>query len=158
MKGAAEIIEYLNKSLEGELYAIMQYILHSETMEHLGYDKLAAHIKQEAMQEMVHAEKLTERILFLEGTPKMLMNREIKWEQDFRKNLESQLNAEMEGIAIYKEGVKRSREVEDAGTRQLFQSIIKEEEDHVDWIESQFNLIEKVGLENYLAQHMHGDE
>ncbi len=154
MKGAPEIIDILNKSLEGELFATMQYILHSETCEHLGYNKLAAYIKQEAIQEMGHAEKLTERILFLEGTPKMRMNREMGWDSNIKKDLEMQLKAEFEGIDIYKEGVRLCRKLEDAGTRKLLETIIQDEEDHVDWIEEQFNLIEQVGMENYLAQQM----
>lgn len=158
MKGSTETIENLNKSLEGELFAIMQYILHSESCEDLGYNKLAEIIKSDAMQEMGHAEKLIERILFLEGTPKLKMNREVEWKKDFRKNFEDQLAAEFEGIKIYKEGIEISRKTEDAGTRKLLEEIIKDEEDHVDWIEAQLNLIEQVGLENYLSQNIYNDE
>lgn len=157
MKGSPEIIDILNKSLEGELYAVMMYMLHAETCENMGYEKLAATLKTEAIQEMQHAEKLIERILFLEGRPEMRMNRRVAWEAEFGKNLQDQLQAELEGIAIYKEGVRLSRKKEDAGTRQLFQQIIREEEEHVDWIETQQNLIAEVGLANYLARQMHGD-
>jgi bacterioferritin len=158
MKGAPEIIEMLNKSLEGELYAIMQYILHSESCEDLGYEKLAEIIKKDAMQEMHHAEILIERILFLEGTPKMKMNREMSWEEDIRRNFKAQLAAEMEGLKIYRDGIKLSQKLEDTGTRTLVEGIIKEEEDHVDWIESQLVMIEQVGVENYLAQQIYDEE
>jgi len=158
MKGSPEIIKILNKSLEGELYAIMQYILHGESCEDLGYKKLAAFIKKEAIQEMNHAESLIERILFLEGTPNMKMNRNLGWEKAVRKNFEAQLKAEMDGIKIYEDGIQLARKLEDTGTRNLFESIIKDEEEHVDWIESQIGLLDEVGIENYLAQQMHDDE
>ncbi|MFZ0390050.1 MAG: bacterioferritin [Calditrichia bacterium] len=157
MKGSPKIIEALNKSLEGELYAIMQYILHSESCEDLGYGKLAGFLTKESRQEMHHAERLVERIIFLEGTPKMKMNREITFHKDMKKNLQDQLDAEIEGIEQYRQGIKISREVEDAGTRQLLEEIIKDEEDHVDWIEAQQDLIANVGMENYLAQQIYSD-
>jgi bacterioferritin len=158
MKGSPKIIDILNKALEGELFAIMQYILHSESCEDLGYHKLATFLKQEAMQEMHHAEMLIERILFLEGTPKLQMNRMVSWEKEMKKNLDAQLAAEVEGIDIYKKGVKLSHELEDTGTRNMLEGIIKDEEDHVDWIEAQLGLLDEVGIENYLAQQMHNGE
>lgn len=157
MKGNKEIYDVLNRSLEGELFAIMQYILHSETCEHLGYNRLAAKLKQEAISEMGHAERLTERLLFLEGTPQMKMNREVKWDKGFTKNLQAQLDAEHGGLSIYHEGVELARKLGDDGSRQLFESIITEEEEHVDWIESQLSRIEQVGLENYLSQQLHAE-
>jgi bacterioferritin len=158
MKGAPEIIEMLNESLEGELYAIMQYILHSESCEDLGYEKLAEIIKKDAMQEMHHAEILIERILFLEGTPKLKMSRDMSWEADIRLNFKAQLAAEMDGLKIYRNGVKLSQKLEDTGTRTLIEGIVKDEEDHVDWIEAQLGMIEQVGVENYLAQQIYDDE
>jgi bacterioferritin len=158
MKGSQKIIDILNKSLEGELYATMQYILHSESCEDLGYQKLAAFLKKEAIQEMGHAEKLIERILFLEGTPKLQMNRQVSWEKEIQKNLDAQLAAEFEGIDIYKKGVNLSRDLEDTGTRNILESIIKDEEDHVDWIEAQLGLLVEVGVENYLAQQMYNGQ
>ncbi len=158
MKGAPEVIEMLNQSLEGELYAIMQYILHSESCDDLGYEKLAGIIKKDAMQEMHHAEILIERILFLEGTPKLKMNRELSWKEDISLNFKAQLAAEMDGLKIYRDGVKLTQKPEDTGTRILIESIIKDEEDHVDWIESQLVMIEQVGVENYLAQQIYDDE
>lgn len=156
MKGSTEVLENLNLALEGELYAIMQYILFSETCEDWGYHKLAAAYKSEAIQEMGHAERLVERIVFLEGTPHMTMNREIKADRNMQKNLEMNLQAEMDGIAIYRDGIDIAREKEDNGTRKMLEEILKQEEDHVDWIEAQMNIIDQVGLENYLAQQMHG--
>lgn len=157
MKGSGKIIEILNQALEGELFAIMQYVLHSESCENLGYHKLANVFMDEAKQEMTHAEKLTERILFLEGTPEMKMNREVRFDNDMRRNLEAQLRAEFEGLDIYKKGVDLSREVKDAGTRQVLEEIIEDEEEHVDWIEAQQDLITQVGMENYLAQQIYGE-
>jgi bacterioferritin len=155
MKGNPQIIDVLNKSLEGELYAILQYILHSETAEDLGYQRLEEVFTGESRQEMGHAEMLIERIIFLEGTPQLKMNREVKWEKEFRKNLESQHRAELEGLEIYHNGVKLARETGDDGTRKLFEEIIKQEEEHVDWIEAQYDLLDQVGVENYLAKQIY---
>ncbi len=158
MKGSPKVIDMLNKALEGELFAIMQYVLHGESCEDLGYQKLAEIITQDARQEMRHAEMLTERILFLEGKPKLKMNREVSWEEDIRDNFKAQLDAEMEGLEIYRNGVKLTRELEDSGTRTLIEKIITDEEDHVDWIESQLTMIEQMGVQNYLAQQIYDEE
>ena len=154
MKGNEQIIERLNARLADELTAVNQYIVHAEMCEDWGYGKLHDTIKARAIEEMKHAEELIARILFLEGKPAVSKLNPIhigaKVDEQFRSDWE----AENEAIKAYNEDIKFAMEIADGGTRELLEHILEDEEKHIDWIESQFDLIEQVGLKDYLVEQM----
>lgn len=150
MKGKQEILDKLNKLLAEELTAINQYILHGEMCGDWGYEKLHDLIEKRAIQEMKHAEKLIERILFLEGTPIVSELNKINIGDSVLKQLQKDQVAEQEAIQEYNDAVALVTSLGDNGTKMLLESILSDEEEHIDLIEVQLSMIEQMGLENYL--------
>lgn len=154
MKGNDQVIERLNARLADELSAVNQYIVHAEMCEDWGYDKLHDAIKGRAIEEMKHAEKLIARILFLEGKPIVSKLNPIHIGAKVEEQLKSDWEAENGAIKTYNEDINFAMEVADGGTRELLEDILEDEEKHIDWLEAQLDLIDQVGLKDYLAEQM----
>jgi bacterioferritin len=154
MKAKPKIIEKLNALLADELTAINQYIVHSEMCANWGYERLHEAIEKRAITEMKHAEKLIERILFLDGTPIVSKLDKIEIGSDVKAQFENDLDAERMAVQAYNEGIQLAVESGDNGTRALLESILADEEHHVDWLEAQLAQIEQIGIENYLTEQM----
>jgi bacterioferritin len=154
MKGNKKVIERLNALLADELTAINQYIVHAEMCANWGYARLHESIEKRAITEMKHAEKLIERILFLEGTPIVSKLNTMQIGADVQAQFESDLAAEQMAVKAYNEGIELAVEVGDNGTRTLLESILSDEEDHVDWLEMQLDQIKQIGLQNYLTEQV----
>jgi bacterioferritin len=154
MKAKPKIIEKLNALLADELTAINQYIVHSEMCANWGYERLHEAIEKRAITEMKHAEKLIERILFLDGTPIVSKLNKIEIGSDVKAQFENDLDAERMAVQAYNEGIQLAVESSDNGTRALLESILADEEHHVDWLEAQLAQIEQIGIENYLTEQM----
>ncbi len=155
MKGNAQIIKLLNEVLKAELTAVNQYFLHATMCKNWGYLRLAQKEREESISEMKHAEKLMERILFLEGTPNMNDLFPIKIGDNVQKQLENDLKLELDAIPRLNEAIKTAVELGDNASRELFKEILVEEEEHVDYLEGQLHIIREIGLELYLSQQMH---
>ena len=149
MKGDATVIEHLNKVLKNELTAINQYFLHSRMLKDWGFIKLADYEQHESIDEMKHADQLIERILFLEGLPNMQTMGKLRIGEDVPEILQGDLDMELDAIPDLRAGIAYCEAHKDYGTRDLFDAILVSEEEHVDWLETQLGLIEKVGVENY---------
>ena len=149
MKGNAKVIEQLNRGLREELTAINQYFVHAEMYENWGYDLLAEYIKKLSISEMKHAEKLIEHILFLDGTPHM-EPLALNVGKNPKQMLENDLAMELTAVKMYNEGSKIAFENADNSSRDLFTQLLKDEEDHVDWLEAQLHQIGEIGYERYL--------
>jgi bacterioferritin len=154
MKGNPRVIEMLNEALSEELTAINQYFIHSEICENLGYELLEERIRKESIQEMKHAEKLIERILFLDGQPNMSRYGEIKISAKVEEMVASDLALEHHAVEMYNRGIALCAEVGDFGSRELLQEILTDEEGHVDWLETQQNLMQQLGLAVYLSRQV----
>ncbi len=154
MKGNAKILATLNDLLADELTAINQYMVQSEMCDNWGYEKLHKSIEKRAIDEMKHAEKLIGRILFLEGTPIVSKLNKINIGADVESQHKNDWNSEQGAVKAYNEGIRLAVEVADNGTRELLESILKDEEDHIDWIEAQLDQIAQMGLQNYLEAQL----
>jgi len=154
MKGKPEVLKVLQEMLEEELGAINQYFLHSEMCENWGYERLSKHIKKVSINEMGHAERIIERMLFLEGMPSLSGLPKLNVGKDVKQALENDLALELGAVHGYNEGVATCRKAGDNGTAEFLKEILTEEEGHVDFFEEQLGLIEQVGLQNYLAQQL----
>ncbi len=154
MKGNDKIIERLNVLLADELTGISQYIVHSEMCANWGYKHLHETIEKRAIEEMKHAESLIARILFLEGHPIVNSLNKINIGAQVDEQLANDWTAEEEAIRAYNEGISLATEVDDNGSRDLFESSLTAEEDHIDWIEAQLDQIKQMGVQNYLAQQV----
>ena len=154
MKGNKHIIDVLNQVLRKELTGINQYFLHAKMCENWGYERLQKHIREESIEEMRHADKIIERILFLEGTPNVSAYDKIMIGSTVKQQLENDLALEMAALTILRPGIKTCLETSDDSSRELLEHILVDEEKHVDWIESQLHQIEEVGYQNYLAQQI----
>jgi len=154
MKGDAKVIEWLNKILKNELTAINQYFLHSRMFDDWGLDKLAHYARHESIDEMKHADEIIERILFLEGLPNLQDLDKLMIGQHTKEMLECDLRLEMHAIPELRDAIQYCEEVRDYATRDLLADILEAEEEHVDWLEAQLGLIEKVGIENYQQEQM----
>ena len=154
MQGDKRVLEFLNDQLTGELTAINQYFLHGEMCEHWGYERLHHRIRKESIEEMKHAEKLVHRILYLEGLPNLQRLGKVNVGQTVPEQLKVDLALEKEAVARLNAAIEQCRLVGDNGTRELLEHILHEEEEHVDWLESQFELLKQVGEQNYLAQQI----
>ncbi len=151
MKGKKEIIESLNSLLRDELTAINQYFVHAEMCEDWGYAALHETIEERAITEMKHAEQLISRILFLEGTPVVDKLNPIHIAEDVTGMFKNDHKAEQEAITEYNKAIKLAAELADNGTKKFLDTILKDEEDHIDYIEEQLDQIEQMGIENYLT-------
>ena len=151
MKGNSKIIGKLNSLLAEELTAINQYIVHSEMCENWGFAKLHLAIRSQAMDEMHHAEWLIERIIFLDGTPTVSKLNPMKIGKTVAEMIKNDNNDELDAVRTYNEAIKLARSLDDQGTVDLLSKILKMEEGHVDWAESQRAQIDQMGMENYLA-------
>jgi bacterioferritin len=154
MKAKPEIIELLNDVLSGELVAINQYFMHAKMCANWGYEKLAQQIREESIEEMRHAETLVDHILYLEGLPNLQKLGKLNVGETVKEQLESDLELERQAIKRLNDGLKLCRDMSDGTSEDVLRQILVTEEKHVDWIETQLALIEKLGLELYLSQQM----
>jgi bacterioferritin len=158
MKGKPEVLGVLAEMLKEELGAISQYFLHAEMCENWGYLRLSAFIKGQSIGEMKHAEKLVERILFLEGLPKMGDLPRLNIGKDVKQQLQNDLALEKGAVQEYNQAVATCQDAGDHATAELLRVILADEEEHVDFLETQLSLINDLGLENYLMQQMGAGE
>lgn len=154
MKGNQQVIDLLNALLADELTAINQYIVHSEMCSNWGYSKLHDQVEKRAIQEMGHAEKLIERLLFLEGMPVVSVLNPMHIGPDVTAQLNNDKISESMAIQAYNQGVKLCVDLSDNGTRALLESILGDEEEHIDWLEAQLDQIQQMGIENYLTEQL----
>ena len=150
MKGDATVIDYLNKALTNELTAINQYWLHYRTLKHWGVTKLAEKEREESIDEMKHADTLAERVLFLDGLPNFQAINKLKVGETVEEILKADLALEMEAIPLLRDAIQYSESVRDYVSREIFERILESEEEHVDFLETQFDMIERMGLQNYV--------
>jgi len=150
MKGDAKVIEYLNKALYNELTAINQYFLHAKMLKNWGFKELAEHEYKESIDEMKHADKLSERILFLDGLPNFQALGKLRIGETPREILECDLALEHEALPPLREAIAYCETVADYVSRQLFVDILDSEEEHIDWLETQLSVIDRIGEPNYL--------
>ncbi len=154
MKGDPKVIDFLNQALGNELFAINQYFLHAKMYKDWGLKALADYEYHESIDEMKHADKLTDRILFLEGMPNLQDLGKLMIGENTQEMLECDLRLEHQAIPPLREAVAYCESIKDYVSRDLFAEILDNEEEHVDWLESQLGLIEKVGIQNYLQSQM----
>jgi bacterioferritin len=154
MRGKEKVIAQLNDALRSELMSINQYFLHAEMCENWGYNKLGDFIKKQSIDEMKHAEKLIERILFLDGTPGMGMKLPLAVGENVKAQLESDLRLEHEAFAQYNAAIEVCATEGDNTSRELFKELLADEEKHIDFLEAQLHIIQEIGIENYLARQM----
>ena len=150
MKGDEKVIDYLNEALKNELTAINQYWLHYRLLDNMGVAKLAALERHESIDEMKHADKLAERILFLEGLPNFQMLGRLKIGETVEEILRADLELEHEAIPLLKDAIEHCEKVRDYVSRDLFAEILESEEEHVDTLETQIELIDQMGIQNYI--------
>lgn len=156
MKGDAKVIEYLQKGLRSELTAISQYMLHSRMLEDWGLDGLARVEENEALDEMRHADRFIKRILFLEGLPDLQELDRLRIGANVQEILQGDLDAEKEALALYREAMAACEKAQDYASRDLFGELVRDEEGHHDFLETQLELIERMGLQNYLQSQAAG--
>jgi bacterioferritin len=158
MKGNPKVIAALNEALKEELTAINQYFLHAEMCENWHYTRLGDYIKKQSIDEMRHAESLIERILFLDATPNMTETMKLTIGQNVKDQLQNDLNLEIAAVGLYNRAVETAREAGDNASRELFERLLKDEEEHVDWLEAQVHQISEIGYERYLSQQIKDGE
>lgn len=151
MKGKPDVLALLSKMLKEELGALNQYMLHAEMVENWGYKRLGAELKKQSIGEMKHAEVLIERILFLEGTPDLGDMPKLNIGRDVKQQMLNDLALEKSAVANYNEAIAAARKAGDNATADIFLKTLIDEEEHVDFLETQLGLIEQLGLQNYLA-------
>lgn len=154
MQGDKKVINHLNQVIKNELTAINQYFLHARMYKNFGLKELGEHEYHESVDEMKHADELIERVLFLEGLPNLQDLGKLRIGENPKEMLEADLALEMEALPDLKAAIDYCESVKDYISRELFESILESEEEHVDWLETQLELIDKVGLENYLQSKM----
>ncbi|MFN6934064.1 MAG: bacterioferritin [Tsuneonella sp.] len=150
MKGDPQVIEFLNRALTNELTAINQYWLHYRVLNHWGIGRLAEYERHESIDEMKHADTLAERILFLDGLPNFQALHKLKVGETVEEILRADLAVEMEAIPLLKDAIAHCETVRDFVSREIFERILESEEEHVDFLETQFEMIERMGLPNYI--------
>lgn len=152
MKGDAKVIEFLNQALANELTAINQYFLHSRMYRNWGYNELAEHEYKESIDEMKHADRLIERILFLEGLPNLQKLNKLLVGETPREVLACDLNLEQEALPTLKSAIAHCEQIGDYVSRELFAAILESEEEHIDWLETQLGLVGQLGEAGYFQQ------
>jgi bacterioferritin len=155
MRGNAQVIAQLNLALKEELTAINQYFLHAEMCHNWGYHALGDYIKKQSIDEMKHAESLIERLLFLDATPAMDYM-ELSVGTNVKNQLEADLKLEVNAVGMYNKAIQVSRDAGDDASRELFSKLLKDEEEHVDWLEAQLHQISEMGYERYLSNQTEG--
>lgn len=158
MKGNKNVLDVLNQVLRKELTGINQYFMHAKMCKNWGYQRLYKVAWEESLEEMKHADKIAERILFLEGTPNVSGYDKIMVGSTVKQQLENDLGLEMAALSVLRPGIKTCLEASDDASRELLEHILADEEKHVDWIESQLHQIEEVGYQNYLAQQINEED
>ena len=151
MQGDARVIELLNEQLTSELTAINQYFLHAKMQENWGYNRLASHTRAESIEEMTHAERLTDRILFLEGLPNYQKMLALRIGQTVREQFEADMAIEVEVVQRLRPAIAYCEEVGDHTSKRLFEEILADEEHHIDYLETQLSLLDGIGEQLYLA-------
>ena len=154
MKGDPKVIDYLNKGLRSELTAINQYWLHYRLLENWGYNELAKKWRKESIEEMNHADKFVDRIIFLDGFPNMQVLDPLHIGQNVKEILEADLQAEIGARALYQEAATYCREVKDYPSEDLFEKLMADEEEHIDFLETQLDLVDKLGVQLYSQAHV----
>ena len=154
MKGDPKVIEYLNRGLRSELTAVNQYWLHFRMLDNWGYNDLAAKWRKESIEEMQHADKFIDRIIFLDGFPNLQVLDPLHIGQNVKEVLECDLQAEVGARALYQEAATYCASVKDYPSRDLFEDLMGDEEDHIDFLETQLELVSRVGLELYSQHHI----
>jgi bacterioferritin len=157
MKGDPRILDMLNEVLTGELTAINQYFLHARMCQNWGYEYLGKKIYDESIDEMKHADRIVKRVLFLDGLPNLQKLNKLTIGTSVVEILENDLQLELATVARFNKGIQLSRDVGDNGSEELLTGILVDSEHHVDWLESQVELVKQVGAANYLAQQIRGD-
>ena len=158
MKGDPKVIDYLNEVLKGELTAINQYWLHYRLFDHWGVMKLAEFERHESIDEMKHADWLAARILFLDGLPNFQLLGRLRIGETVEEALKADLELEYEAVALLRDAIEHCEKVRDYGSRDLFQRILDSEEEHVDTLETQFEMIERMGIQNYIQLNAKPEE
>ena len=158
MKGDPKVIEFLNKGLRSELTAISQYWLHYRLLDNWGYRDLAKKWRKESIEEMEHADKIVERIIFLDGFPNMQVLDPLRIGQNVKEIVECDLATEISARNLYQEAATYCHGVKDYVSRDLFEKLMKDEEGHIDFLETQLDLIERIGIDLYTQKHMGGLE
>ena len=156
MQGDPQVVEYLNKGLRHELTAINQYWLHYRLMANWGLSDMAKVWRKESIEEMQHADRITDRIIFLDGFPNMQTLDPLRIGQNVKEIIDCDLAAEMNARALYQEAATHCHSVKDYVTRDLFENLMKDEEHHIDFLETQLDLINRIGLELYTQKHVGG--
>lgn len=150
MKGDAKVLEFLNKVLFNELTAINQYWLHYRMLDHWGVKKLAEYERHESIDEMKHADRLSERIFFLDGLPNLQTLGKLRIGESVEEILQADLDLEYEALPLLREAIQHCESVRDYNSRELFEAILDSEEEHIDFLETQFELIQRMGIQNYI--------
>ena len=150
MKGDPKVIDYLNQCLTNELTAINQYWLHYRVLDNWGVSRLAAYERHESIDEMKHADKLADRVLFLNGLPNFQAIHKLKVGETVEEILKADLALEMEALPLLRDAIAYCETVRDYISREIFEKILESEEEHVDFLETQFDMIERMGLQNYV--------
>jgi bacterioferritin len=154
MKGDTKVIEFLNKALTNELTAINQYFLHARMYKNWGFTKLNEKEYHESIDEMKHADLLIERILFLEGLPNLQSLDKLLIGENPQEMLSCDLKLEQQGLPLFRAAIAYCEEVKDYISREIFEHILESEEEHIDWLETQLELIQKIGIQNYLQSQL----
>jgi bacterioferritin len=157
MKGDPRVIDALNKALTIELTAVNQYFLQAKMCVHWGYGKIGKRFRDESIEEMRHADRLIERILYLEGSPNVTRYGEVRIGTTVKEQLENSLKLERSAVKAYNEAIALAAEAKDAGSREVMDGILVESEEDAEWLEAHLHVIEEIGLANYLAQQTGGE-